>query len=517
LDWKSRDKPIQRIVAKNGDDFCQGSFLVSGSVAQSNCESSGQDNLERLKSLLTPWGQQHLIAFWEQLNSTQRESLATQILSMDLERLARLRREQSVATDWERLAKLAEPPPMVSKEALAKHRADGDSTIRTAGEQSIKAGHWGVLLVAGGQGSRLGFEQPKGMFPIGPVSGRSLFQMHCDTIRAVGDRYGHSIALMVMTSRQTHDQTVQFFETNHFFGLDARLVRFFQQGEMPSVDCQSGKILMDSPGAVATNPDGHGGMLEALIQSGTLSWAESLGVRHFFYGQVDNPLVPWCDPVLIGLHLDSASQATTLGVAKSDPMERVGNIVQIEGHIQIIEYSDLPEEIARQRQPDGSLKIGVGNIAVHLFDLPFLQSSWLGESSLPFHCALKKVPFVDELGTKVSPENPNAVKYERFIFDLLPVAATSLVVEVEAAECFAPVKNADGLASDTPDHCRRRICALHRRWLEQAGIRVADGIQTEISPCLALESRHLPSWLLSLPQLNHDTFLTRSILPEHSQ
>jgi UDP-N-acetylglucosamine/UDP-N-acetylgalactosamine diphosphorylase len=485
-------------------------------VTQSSCDISGQESLEPLRALLTPWEQQHLILFWDQLNPIQRQSLATQIRAMDFKRLDRLGREQLVSTDWERLARQAEPPPMIRKEALAKHRAEDDSTIRSAGERSIEAGHWGVLLVAGGQGSRLGFEQPKGMFPIGPVSGRSLFQMHCDTIHAVGARYGHSIALMVMTSRQTHDPTVEFFETNQFFGLDRRWVRFFQQGEMPSVDSQSGKILLDSPGTVATNPDGHGGMLEALTHSGTLAWAESLGVKHFFYGQVDNPLVPWCDPVLIGLHLNSESQATTLGVAKSDPMERVGNIVQIEGRVQIIEYSDLPEEIARLRQPDGALKIGVGNIAVHLFDLPFLQSSSLGEKSLPYHRAVKKVPFIDEQGTRVSPQMPNAFKYERFIFDLLPVAAKSLVIEVEAAECFAPVKNADGHASDTPEHCRQRISALHRNWLEQAGVRVADGIQTEIAPCLALEPRHLSSRLFALDQLNHDAFLTRSILPDPS-
>lgn len=489
---------------------------MSGSVPQSSCESSVQESLERLKALLTPWGQQHLIAFWDQLNPTQRQSLATQIRAIDLARLDRLSREQSVATDWARLAKQAEPPPMVRKEALAMHRAEEGSAIRTAGERSIAAGHWAVLLVAGGQGSRLGFEQPKGMFPIGPVSGRSLFQMHCDTIQAVGARYGHPIAMMVMTSKQTHDQTIQFFETNQFFGLDRSLVRFFQQGEMPSVDSLSGKILMDSPSVVATNPDGHGGMLEAITHSGTLAWAESLGVKHFFYGQVDNPLIPWCDPVLIGLHLKSESVATTLGVAKSDPIERVGNIVQVEGRVQIIEYSDLPEEIARLRQPDGSLKIGVGNIAVHLFDLAFLQSSSLGERSLPFHRAVKKVPFIDEQGTRVSPEKPNACKYERFIFDLLPVATKSLVIEVDAAECFAPVKNANGQAADTPEHCRQRISSLHRSWLEQAGIRIADGVQVEIAPCLAMESRHLLSRPFAFEQLNHDTFLSRSILPDPS-
>lgn len=486
-------------------------------MPQSSSESSEQESPERLRSLLTPWGQQHLIAFWDQLHPIQRQSLATQILSLDLKRLEQLSREQSVATDWARLATQAETPPMVRKEALARHRAECDSPLRSAGERSIEAGEWGVLLVAGGQGSRLGFEQPKGMFPIGPVSGRSLFQMHCDTIHAVGARYGHPIALMVMTSRQTHDQTVQFFETNHFFGLDRTLVRFFQQGEMPSVDSLSGKILMEAPGIVATNPDGHGGMLAALTRSGTLAWAESLGVKHFFYGQVDNPLVPWCDPVLIGLHLDSGSQATTLGVAKSDPMERVGNIVQIDGRVQIIEYSDLPEEIARLQQPDGTLKIGVGNMAVHLFDLPFLQSSSLGDRSLPFHRAVKKVPFIDEQGTRINPAEPNACKYEQFIFDLLPMATKALVIEVEAAEWFAPVKNANGQASDTPEHCRQRICALHRSWLEQAGIRIAAGIQTEIAPCLALESRHLTSRLFAFQQLNHDAFLTHSILPDPSR
>jgi UDP-N-acetylglucosamine/UDP-N-acetylgalactosamine diphosphorylase len=356
---------------------------------------------------------------------------------------------------------------------------------RSAGAAALEAGKVGMILVAGGLGTRLGLDQPKGMFPIGPLSGRSLFQILIEQLLSVSRQHRTAIPLYVMTSPATDKQTRTFLGEHDNFGLPAEDLLIFCQATMWAVDDRFERILLESPGALFQGPDGHGGMLSAIAASGCLADAERRGIKHLFYGQIDNPLTQVCDELLIGSHILAGSEMTTQVVKKRDPLERVGNVVQIDGRVQIIEYSDLPDDMACQTSPDGSLKLWAGNLAVHVFDREFLERQASDSHGLPFHRAKKKVAFVDDSGQLVEPEKPNALRFERFIFDLLPRAKNALVVEVDPFNAFAPVKNSDDEPTDNPRLAKEAIVSLQRDLLRQAGAGVDSDVPVEINPLWA--------------------------------
>ncbi len=349
------------------------------------------------------------------------------------------------------------------------------------------------------------------MYPIGPVSGRTLFQMHFEQLRALAQRLGRGIPLYLMTSPATHNETVAFLDRHARFGLPAEDVRVFCQGTMPAMD-ERGKVLLSAKGELFLSPDGHGGMLAAWQQSGCLQDAIDRGLSQIFYFQVDNPLVRVADCELLGFHVLQGAEMSTQVIAKQDPMEKVGNVVQVDGRLMVIEYSDLPPEAARERNADGSLKFWAGSIAVHGFTVDFLRRSAALGDSLPWHRAKKKVPYVDATGRLVEPVEPNATKFERFIFDLMPHAARAVVVEADAAEVFAPVKNAPGEAKDTPETAQAAIIERARRWLAAAGVRPREGIAVEISPFVALNAQELAQRVRGSLCLNSDTYLTEAII-----
>lgn len=444
---------------------------------------------DTLVARLRAFGQEHLLAFWDDLNEDQRRRLATEIESIDLELLDRLVHRQEDVDEIRRLADKA-GPPAAFRLGDRGNRISPEDAIASGGA-ALEAGRMGVILVAGGQGTRLGFDHPKGMFAIGPVSGATLFQIFAEKILAISRRYGVRVPLYVMTSPATHEETLEFFARHDRFGLPEDDLRFFCQGMMPAVDSQSGKILLESPDHLALSPDGHGGMLAALAKSGALDHALRRGVEHFFYFQVDNPLVHICMPEFLGYHLLTGSEMTTQVVRKEDPLERVGNVVEVAGRLRVIEYSDLPEEIARRRAPDGSLEIWAGSIAVHAMSVEFLRRMVGVAGGLPFHVARKKVAHIDASGRRIEPEKPNATKFERFIFDLLPSAENAIVVEIDPWRHFAPLKNAPGAASDTATTVQAQMVSQHREWLRQAGAEVADDVAVEISPLFALDAEML--------------------------
>jgi UDP-N-acetylglucosamine/UDP-N-acetylgalactosamine diphosphorylase len=368
------------------------------------------------------------------------------------------------------------------------------------GATALAAGEVAAVLVAGGSGTRFGFEGPKGTYPIGPVSAASLFQIHAEKIVARSRRHGKLIPFYVMTSPENHDATVRFFDDHDRFGLDH--VRFFVQGQMPAVDRATGRILLAEKGRIALSPDGHGGTLSALAAPGPrggpscLEEMKSRGIRTVFYFQVDNPLVRIVDPAFIGLHRQNEADVSFKVIEKLAPDEKLGVVVTVDGSPQVIEYSDLPAELAEQREPDGSLRIWAGSIAVHLFELGFIERLVRG-LTLPFHRAVKKVPHLDEAGTPVQPAAPNAVKFERFIFDALPLAGRSTMVETDRSLEFEPLKNATG--PDSPATVRQRMSDVAASWLERAGASIprrGDGtvpFGIEISPLFALDADELKS------------------------
>jgi len=461
---------------------------------------------QRLLAELTPHGQEHLLAFWDRLTPEQQQSLARQIRAVDLDLIRTLARDEQPAEDVRAVAGRAGSPAGVrlNGDGLSITAADA----RQAGAEALRAGKVGVILVAGGQGTRLGFEHPKGMFPIGPVSQHSLFQIHVEKILARSRRYGVRIPLYVMTSPATHDETERFFAEKGRFGLLAEDLALFCQGTMPAVDARTGQILLERHDALFASPDGHGGMLAALVRRGILASARARGIEHFFYFQVDNPLVDIANEEFVGYHLLAGSEMTTQVIAKADPLEKVGNAVQVDGRMRVLEYSDLPDDVAQRRNADGSLAIWAGSIGVHAISAAFLARAANQADALPFHRASKKVPHVSASGEQVRPSEPNAVKFERFIFDLLPHARGAIVVEVDTQRCFAPLKNAPGAAKDTPEAVRAQLLALHGEWLEQAGATTEPGVQVEIGPLFALDAADVVKKVSPGTRFAKDTFLS---------
>ncbi|MGD9720305.1 MAG: UTP--glucose-1-phosphate uridylyltransferase [Pirellulales bacterium] len=441
---------------------------------------------DELRSHLAPFRQEHVLEFWAELAEHQRTRLAEQIRALDLPLVAGLAQQHAETHNWAELARRAVAPPAIR--LGARQGATSPEQAHRRGTEALAAGHVGAIVVAGGQGTRLGFDRPKGMFSIGPISGASLFQILIEKIVARSRAAGMRIPLYLMTSPATHEETIAYLEAQENFGLPREDLFVFCQGTMPAVDAATGRLLLSEKHELALSPDGHGGMLQAMVRSGALADIRARGLRQLFYCQVDNPLVEMCGPEFLGHHLLARSELSTQVVAKRTSRDRVGNVVSIDGRLQIIEYSDLnplDDAIVERRSADGEPIFWAGNTAIHVFDAALLERAAHSDAALPFHVARKAVAHVDAAGQRTEPQQPNAVKFERFIFDLLPVAEQAIVVEVDEQQAFAPIKNAPGEARDTPESVRDQMIALHAAWLRSAGCEVSAGAVVEISPLFA--------------------------------
>ena len=452
-----------------------------------------------LISLLKPFGQEHLLRFWGDLNEQEQSHLSAQIRNIDFRLIADLYQNREYAIDLAPFEERAKDPPAYKFGELSDGNPDYSAPKKIEKTDAIQLGQdaltektCAVMIVAGGQGTRLGFHHPKGMYPIGPVSGATLFQIHFEKVVALSQKYGVGIPLCVMTSPATHTETIEYLEKNGWFGITAENRFLFCQGTMPAVSMQDGKVLLADKGNLALSPDGHGGMLAAINKphggsaQSVLDQLQERGIKNLFYFQVDNPFVKICSPEFLGYHLASGSEMTSQVIRKREPSDRVGNVVELDGKLHVIEYSDIPESLANRRFPDGSLQIWAGSIAVHQFNLDFLRRVSPVASALPFHIAKKKVSYIDADGQTVVPQEPNAIKFERFIFDLMPSAGNAVVVEVDIPNNYGPLKNAPGSASDSPETVQTQLSEMYRRWLVQAKIQVSPGTAVEISPLCAL-------------------------------
>jgi UDP-N-acetylglucosamine/UDP-N-acetylgalactosamine diphosphorylase len=427
-------------------------------------------------------GQEHSLHGWAALDPGARTELVQQLSTIDFAQLEALRAQATAPP--EAVPADIGPVPITPPTYTAEERATG--------QHALRSGAVAALLVAGGQGTRLGALHPKGTFPAGAVSGASLYQIHAEKVLAVSRRYGRAVPFLVMTSPATDEQTRAFFAEHRNFGLAAEQVTFFRQGTMPAVCARTGRVLLEAPGKLFLSPNGHGGTLTALAETGVLEELVSGGVKHVFYFQVDNPLVKVCDPGFIGRHIAANSEASSKVVAKTDPTEKVGVLVSIRGRCSIIEYMLLPRHLAEQRESTGELSFRAGSPAIHLFSTAFLERvTRTAAAALPYRTALKAVTHFDpHTGQTVAPDGkePNAVKFERFIFDALPHAERWLAVETPRAEEFAPIKNATG--ADSPETARSAQLALHAQWLTRAGID-PHGHPVEVSPLYALDGDEL--------------------------
>ncbi len=453
-------------------------------------------SIDDLRPTLEAANQAHLLTFADQLSANERDSLLSQIAAIDLAKLPELIHEYVLNKPTFELPEGVDAAPYYPADPTESFKPYDAKKYHAAGQDLLRAGKIACFVVAGGQGSRLGYEGPKGCYPAGAVTKKPLFQIFAENILATAKKYGATVPWYIMTSPLNHDATVAFFNEHGHFGLDPADVMFFPQGTMPSFDMASGKILLTDRHQLATNPDGHGGSLTALHTSGALDDMARRGIEHFSYFQVDNATIRITDPLFLGLHAaapDSSAEISSKMLPKAFPEERVGLFATAGGRTHVIEYSDMPIELQRETGADGRLRFLAGSPAIHVFGRAFVEKVNTDAGfDLPYHRAEKKIPHVDlATGERVSPDAPNGVKLERFVFDALPLAERSIILETSRVEDFAPIKNAEG--TDSPASSAELQTQKAANWLEAAGVEIpkkSDGTPDcvlEISPLTALE------------------------------
>jgi UDP-N-acetylglucosamine/UDP-N-acetylgalactosamine diphosphorylase len=419
---------------------------------------------QQIRDRFEAHGQGHVFRFWDALDAAGRERLARQADRIDLPALLRV--HASLGENQAGDLKL-EPLPI---EALPEHGGDPERArrARERGEALLASGRVAVMVVAGGQASRLGYGGPKGFFPIGPISDRTLFAQQAQKLTRLRDRCGRRVPWYVMTSPATDAATREGFARADHFGLPPADVFFLSQGMVPSLDFD-GRLMLERPDRIFENPNGHGGALTALLDSGALDDMASRGIDTLFYYQVDNPLVPLGDPLFLGFHALADAEMSCKVIRKIDPAEKMGVVARVNGRVGVVEYTEIDDEQRHARDASGDLLYWAGNLAVHALDTAFVRRVAAdADSLLPFHASAKKIPALDAEGHPLSPEEPNGHKLERFVFDALAAARSVCVVEARRSEEYSPVKNAEG--SDSPATARRDLVALYRSWLEEAGV-----------------------------------------------
>jgi UDP-N-acetylglucosamine/UDP-N-acetylgalactosamine diphosphorylase len=479
-------------------------LMTSRRVADSSreVESMPQTGIrDRLEEI----GQDHLFLHWESRPEAMRRRIIEDLASLDLGVLQELCAAVTapVKPGIPGADRSLEPAPYVPVSDSA-----GDPSAREEGEEEIRSGTAAFLTVAGGQGSRLGFEGPKGMFPVTPIRKLTLFALFAEKLLAARRRYGVKIPWLIMTGPHNHGATEEYFEGVEWFGLGRETVHLFPQASLPSFS-PDGRLVMAPDGGLFFNPNGHGGVIDALRSAGLLETMQGRGVRHLFYFQVDNPLVRVPDPLFLGFHCRARSLISTKVIEKAYPEEKLGVIVIAAGRPAVIEYSDLDEARMRERGPDGRLLFLQGSPAIHLLDVSFLGDSRL---SLPWHLARKKAMTLNPVPDGTETQERDIVKLERFIFDAIPSADRALFFETERAEEFSPLKNREGL--DSIETCFRGQVEQAARWLADVGVQVPRDERgfprhsLEISPLFAMDRPSLAARRGQLPdRIDEDTLL----------
>lgn len=440
--------------------------------------------------LLQPRGQGHLLRFWDELPDEKKSCLAEQIRSIDWDQLDELIQSHVLQNPEISLPENLEPAPYYSSHPHTKEQQHYYRKAAKTGQKQLKEGRVAAFTVAGGQGTRLGFEGPKGTYPIAPLTGKSLFQLFAELLDGVQKKYKTVIPWYIMTSPANHEDTIGFFEQHDFFGLQREKVSFIQQGTMPALDFD-GKVLLEDKDTISLSPNGHGGALEALYKSGALEQMRRNGIDYITYWQVDNPLVQPFERTFIGLHELDQSEMSCRSITKTGPFEKLGNFCIADGKVFVIEYSDMPANLARTQDSSGRLRFRQGSPAIHIFNRSFVeQLTATGRLSLPFHRAEKKVKHIDETGNLIKPAENNAVKLEMFIFDALPEAGQVVIYEAERNEHFAPVKNATG--QDSIESCRILLQNRAAKWLENAGISIPRDENGKLDCSLELSPARYP-------------------------
>ena len=410
------------------------------------------NKLEEVKAILKKYGQEHLLNHYGKLDDSHKKKLLEQIDEIDFELANSL--YESTKKDIKNSKDEITPIDYLDKFKLG----DKYKYYEDIGKRAIKEGKLAAVTMAGGQGTRLGHNGPKGTYDIGLNSHKSLFELLCDGLKEEGKKYGVTIPWFIMTSKENNEATVNFFKEHKFFGYPESVVTFFKQGKLPMLSTD-GKVLLNEEGKIKEAADGHGGIFQSMLKDGVIYDMKSRGIEWVFIGGVDNVLVNMVDAVLIGLAEDKNVLAAGKSIVKAGPKEKVGVFCKKNGKPSVIEYSEISEEMAAETTPDGELKYGESHILCNLFNIKAIEK--ISKMDLPYHVAFKKAKYLDKDGNIVSPDSPNAYKFESFLFDAFESLDDMAILRVKREDEFAPVKNAEGV--DSPETARKLYTDFHSK------------------------------------------------------
>lgn len=399
------------------------------------------DKYKLAQEKLKKYNQEHLLERYEFLTEERKEKIIDQILSIDFDQIFDLyemaKKDEKVSNDNITNIKYVDKSKL-TREEFNKYEA--------LGEKEIRNGKYAVVTMAGGQGTRLGYIAPKGTFKIGGGVDKSLFEVLSETIKEAQAKYNTIIPWYIMTSRENNNATEKFFEKNDYFGLNKENVLFFKQGELPMISTEK-KLLLDESGIIKLASDGHGGVFESLSKNCYIDDMKKRGIEWVFISGVDNVLAGLVDPIATGLSIQNNTLATGKSVVKRNPSEKVGVFCKKNGRPYVIEYTEITDEMANQRDKNGELIYGESHILTNLFNLKAIEK--ISKNKLPYHSAFKKAKYMNCDGEIIKPETPNAYKFEAFIFDAFEQLDDMSILRVKREDEFAPLKNADG--DDSPN------------------------------------------------------------------
>nr|QCI31495.1 UDP-N-acetylhexosamine pyrophosphorylase [Grandidierella japonica] len=445
-----------------------------------------------LVSKLQEYGQEHLLQHLDKLSPAERNSYEKELNDLDLAEVCGYfkRTVSSVnEAEGEKLDERMQPIPSELHGAVTRTPLEIIERYDEEGLRAVSEGQVAVLLLAGGQGTRLGVSFPKGMYDVGLPSKKTLYQIQAERLVRLQElaqkMHGKSGAIpwYIMTSEHTKEPTMEFFATHNYFGLDKENLVVFEQGMLPCF-AFDGKIILERPGKLARAPDGNGGLYRSLRSQNILEDMKRRGVQYIHVYCVDNILVKMADPVFIGYCISKGADCGAKVVEKAFPTEAVGVVCKVDGVNQVVEYSEITLKTAQKRNPDGRLTFSAGNICNHFFTAQFLRNVVDDyETGMRHHVAKKKIPFCNEEAMTVKPEKPNGIKMEKFVFDVFQFSNTLAVWEVIREDEFSPLKNGEGAEKDTPSTCRHSLFSLHQRYLLHAGGQLVDS-EGELLPLI---------------------------------
>ena len=413
--------------------------------------------LEEIKEILNKYNQEHLLNFYEDLTNEEKEKLLNQIEKIDFELVNRLYKniiEKSEKTSTGEIT----PIPFMVKDKLTDEQK---MYYEKKGIDIIKSGKLAAVTMAGGQGTRLGHNGPKGTFKLNVKGNKYIFEILCESLKSVKEKYGVYIPWYIMTSRENNDATVKFFEENNYFGYDKQYITFFKQSEFPMIDI-NGKILLEKKFKIREAADGHGGIFEAMYKNNIVEDMKKRNIKWVFIGGVDNILVKMADPILIGMAEDKKVLIASKSLAKVTPDEKIGAFCRKNGKPYVIEYTEISNDMANAKDENGEYLYGEGHILCNLFNIKALEM--LEKEKLEYHSAFKKSNYINENGEEIEAKEPNAYKFEAFIFDAFERIDDLLILRGNREDEFAPVKNLTGVDS------AESATKLYNDWCEKYNI-----------------------------------------------